>query len=158
MFTATQQSFINRPVEEVFDFIADPTNDPRWCPPVLEAEQIEGDGPSAGARYRQRVKPGPIPMTSTLELTEVRRNKFVAWQGSNGMATFHGRYEIEAVDDGTRVTMSSSLQPKGLARLLEPVLRRSSQDVAQEEFEILKQLLEDSVAPAPAGNSAARSR
>lgn len=142
MLTATHEEIIHRPLQEVFDFIADPTNDPLWCPPVLEAEQIAGDGPAQGARYRQIVKPGPFPLTNTMELTEVRPNHFVAWRGSNGMATFHGWYELEAVEGGTRVYMSSSLQPTGIARLLEPILRRAGQNVAREEFENLKQLLE----------------
>ena len=142
MITVTHEETIKRPVEEVFAFIADPTNDPRWCPPVLEAEQITGDGPGKGARYRQTVKPGPKRLTSTMELTEYDPNRCVAWQGGNEMAQFQGRYDVEAVNGSTRITMTSNLAARGLLRLLEPLLLRASRSVAVEEFQNLKQLLE----------------
>jgi len=142
MITITHEETINRPVEEVFAFIADPTNDPRWCPPVLEAEQIAGDGPETGARYRQVVKPGPKRLTSVMEMTEYLPNRRVAWKGGNEMLEFHGRYEVEAVNGGARVVMTSNLAARGILRLLEPLLRRASRDVAVEEFRNLKRLLE----------------
>jgi Polyketide cyclase / dehydrase and lipid transport len=36
---------IERPFAEVFGFVADPRNDPRWCPKVDSVEQIEGEAP-----------------------------------------------------------------------------------------------------------------
>lgn len=93
MITITHEEVIARPGADVFAFIADPTNDPHWCPPVLAAEQIEGNGPEEGARYRQTVKPGPKALTSTMEITEYQPNWRMAWEGSNEMLAFHGRYK-----------------------------------------------------------------
>lgn len=52
MATISVTTEIDRSVDEVFGFVADSTNDPLWCKNVLECEQVEGDGPGAGARYR----------------------------------------------------------------------------------------------------------
>jgi len=41
---------IDRPLDEVFMFVADSRNDPQWCPRVTRCEQRRGDGPVAGAR------------------------------------------------------------------------------------------------------------
>ena len=142
MITITHEETINRPVEDLFAFIADPTNDPRWCPPVLEAEQVAGNGPEEGARYRQIVKPGPKQLTNNMAITEYEPNRRIAWQGSNEMLEFHGRYEVGAVNGGTRVVMTSNLAARGILRLLEPLLSRASRSVAEEEFQNLKQLLE----------------
>lgn len=148
MITITHETIIERPVEEVFAFIADPINDPRWCPPVLQAEQIEGNGPDVGARYRQVVKPGPKKTTNTVAITEYRPNQKMTWKGSNGMMNFAGCYEVESLNGGatTRVFMSSSLEVKGIFRLLKPFLQRASENVAEEEFRNLKQLLESNAA------------
>lgn len=142
MITITHEETINRPVEEVFAFIADPTNDPRWCPPVLEAEQVTGNGPEKGARFRQIVKPGPKKLTNSMEITAYQPNRRIAWQGSNEMLEFHGWYEVEADNGGARVAMTSRLEARGIFRLLEPFLGRASRSVAVEEFKNLKQLLE----------------
>ena len=46
---------INRPVEEVFDFVADERNEPRHNPQMIRAEQIS-DGPiGLGTRFRAEV-------------------------------------------------------------------------------------------------------
>lgn len=144
MITNNHEAIIERPVEEVFTFIADPVNDPRWCPPVLQAEQIDGNGPAVGARYRQVVKPGPKKLTNTVALTAYQPNQSVTWKGSNGMMDFQGCYEVESLNGGasTRVFMSSNLELKGIFRLLKPFLQRASESMAEEEFQNLKQLLE----------------
>jgi uncharacterized membrane protein len=148
MFTVNHEETIERPVEEVFAFIADVENEPHWCPPVLESSQVEGDGPQKGAVYRQIVKPGPKKLTNKVEITEYEAGERMAWQGSNEMADFHGWYEVEPVNDGTRVVMSSSLAAKGLMRLLEPFIRRAAEGVTEEEFQTLKRLLENGEADA----------
>ena len=42
---------IRRPLAEVFEYVADCTNDPRWCKKVESVRQVEGEGPGPGARY-----------------------------------------------------------------------------------------------------------
>lgn len=42
---------IARTVDEVFAFVSDPRNDPRWCPTVRSVEQVQGDGPGVGSAY-----------------------------------------------------------------------------------------------------------
>jgi uncharacterized protein YndB with AHSA1/START domain len=47
---------INRPVETVFDFIADARNEPRYNSHILQAEKIS-DGPiGAGTRFRNETR------------------------------------------------------------------------------------------------------
>ncbi len=51
---------IDRHIEDVFAFVADPLNDPRWCAKVLTVEQIEGTGPGPNARYEVLHRPLPL--------------------------------------------------------------------------------------------------
>lgn len=49
---------IERPVEEVFDFVADPRNEPIYNPRMLQSEKIT-DGPiGVGTRFRARARSG----------------------------------------------------------------------------------------------------
>jgi hypothetical protein len=50
---------IARYADEVFAFVADARNDPRWCPKVRSVALMSGDGPGAGARYAVVHKPVP---------------------------------------------------------------------------------------------------
>jgi hypothetical protein len=64
--------------------------DVHCCPPVLEAEQIAGNGLGKGARFRQVVKPGPKDLTNIMEIVAYEPDRCMAGQGSNEMAEFHG--------------------------------------------------------------------
>ncbi|HSC74125.1 MAG TPA: SRPBCC family protein [Gaiellaceae bacterium] len=53
---------INRPRPEVFAFVADHENDPRWRSGVVDIKRASGEG--QGAIYTQGVK-GPMAAAST---------------------------------------------------------------------------------------------
>jgi polyketide cyclase/dehydrase/lipid transport protein len=62
MPSAQKTVLINRPAGEVFAFIADGGNDPKWRPDVIDIAHVPGTGTGLGARYRQGVK-GPASRT-----------------------------------------------------------------------------------------------
>ena len=69
-FEAT--TVIDRPVEEVFDFLADGTNDPKFSPRVLEIAKAT-DGPvGAGTVYKSTVKDAGVKTQREFEITEQR--------------------------------------------------------------------------------------
>ena len=45
---------IDRPAEEVFDFVADERNEPRYNPKMRRAEQISMDPSASGRASRRR--------------------------------------------------------------------------------------------------------
>lgn len=141
MITAQAEVTIDRPVEEVYDFLADATNDPRWCPPVQDCRRV-GDRGSATARFEATVKPGPKRMTNTFEISTGARPDRIDWTGSNNMADFDGYYELTETSAGTHVKMVSNLDVHGPMRLLTPIMAVMSRRNADEQFDRLKAILE----------------
>ena len=47
---------IDRPIEEVFDFLADGENDPKFSPRVLEIKKTTDGPPGVGTVYASTVK------------------------------------------------------------------------------------------------------
>ena len=43
---------IERPVQDVYDFVVDARNDPEWCHKVQSVELVGRDAPGPGARFR----------------------------------------------------------------------------------------------------------
>jgi uncharacterized protein YndB with AHSA1/START domain len=69
---------ISRPVEEVFDFVADERNEPRYNPRMLSAEKTS-DGPvGAGTRFRTELKTMGRPMPMVVEFTGYERPRRLA--------------------------------------------------------------------------------
>lgn len=105
---------IARPPEEVFAFLADARNDPRWCGTVVACEQRAGEGPGLGARYEARHKPTPFhpTMPRAIEIVEYDPPRRLRWRQEDGNGVFHITYEVEPTAQGTRFTQQDSIDWK----------------------------------------------
>src|ERR1043166_9382389 len=59
---------IERPVEEVFDFVADARNEPRYNPRMLRAEKLTPGPIGLGTRFRDEVRSVGRPAEVTIEV------------------------------------------------------------------------------------------
>jgi uncharacterized protein YndB with AHSA1/START domain len=138
---------IDRPVDEVFAFVSDPTGDPHWCPKVQSVSPLGGDGgPGPGARYAVVHKPVPLRPARRLEMSCVAWDppRRLEWREDDGTDVFVVSYELEPVRDGaaTRFTQRSNAEI-GAPRLLHPLFRHGiGRDVAG-QLRRLKRLLEE---------------
>jgi uncharacterized protein YndB with AHSA1/START domain len=136
---------IARPPEEVFAFLADARNDPRWCASVLACEQQAGEGPGPQARYLARHKPTPFHrvMPRSLEVVEYDPPRLLRWRQEDGNGVFHIAYELAATGSGTRFAQRDRIDwkvPAPVGRLAERIFVRRH---IGEQMETLKGLLEE---------------
>jgi uncharacterized protein YndB with AHSA1/START domain len=131
---------IARSPEDVFDFLAAGQNNPLWRPGVVDISHVSGD--ALGALWRQGVKgPGGMRVSADYEITEYSRPSVLAFRAVAGPARPEGRYSLEPVGGGTRLSFALSWVPKGLARLMTtPVQKTMEAEVGQ--LETLKAVLE----------------
>jgi uncharacterized membrane protein len=133
---------IARPVQDVFGYLADARNDPTWCPKVLSVEQIEGDEPGPGARYR--VTHRPIPFRPAREMDHTCLSWMpptrIQWREDDGTDVLDVTYMLEDLDGATRLTQHSDVD-LGAPRVLHPVMRAGiGHDVASQLKTLRKQL------------------
>ncbi|MEA2418398.1 MAG: hypothetical protein QOE60_604, partial [Thermoleophilaceae bacterium] len=70
---------IDRPIEEVFAFLADGTNDPKFSPRVLEIAKTT-DGPTGvGTVYASTVKDGGVKTKREFKITEFEPPTRIRW-------------------------------------------------------------------------------
>ncbi|MDP9093389.1 MAG: SRPBCC family protein [Actinomycetota bacterium] len=112
---------IERPIEDVFDYLAAGTNDPKFSPRVLEIRK-EPDGPSRlGRIFVSRVKDAGMSTDRRFELTVFGRPTTIRWsERSKNMVTVpEGGYDLEAVGDSqTKVTIFNSFAGHGLGKVI----------------------------------------
>ena len=128
---------IDRPAQEVFDYLADGEKMPRWMKEFTSVEKIS-DGPiGEGTEFRYHDKRGT---DSTYELAEFQPPNRIAWHGATvkmplGTVTPDGYYDIHEHDGHTHVEMHMQPRLNGLAKLMGPMMsmgmRRSSKGYAQ---------------------------
>ena len=144
MFEVEASVVINRQIEEVFAFVADNENDPKWCVPVLDTTRIVGDEPGAGARYTFGADAGLMTARGELEIVEFEPPERITWKGISPFSHFEGYYQLKAVEEGTEILIHSSFSNKALFRLLEERMHKQFVENYQKQFQNLKAQLEKS--------------
>ena len=114
---------IDRPANAVFDFVLDGTNNPLWRPAVVDIVRVPGKPSGVGAVYNQGVKgPGGRRIDADYEIVGCKPNELIEFRVITGPARPTGTYRFEAAGDSTRVTFILDFKPKGLARLMDPMI------------------------------------
>lgn len=141
MPSATYSVTVNRPASEVFAFVADGEKCVQWRPGVLDIKRVSGDG--AGTRYSQGVK-GPMGrrIAADYEVTVFEPDRRLEFQTLTGPARPHGRYDLEPVDGGTRLTFSLDAQLTGVSKLLMGSAVQKTMDSEVRALDNLKRVLE----------------
>src|SRR4051794_16170525 len=103
MLQASGEVIIARPVEEVFAFLAEGENTMKWRASVTEIQLISGQSGKVGARYRQAMRGPGGNVPADFEITRADPGKLLAFRVTAGPVRPEGRYDFEAVPEGTRV-------------------------------------------------------
>jgi hypothetical protein len=112
---------IGRPIEEVFDFVADERHEPDFNPRMLSAEKLTPGPIGAGTRFTARMR-GPRPVGLTVELTEYDRPRRLGSRTHLSAMDIEGALTFEPGGNGTRMRWAWELEPHGVLRLLRPLL------------------------------------
>jgi uncharacterized protein YndB with AHSA1/START domain len=125
MLNATHETTINQTAAEVYAFLADPMNGPRWRSGILQLSKVSGVG--VGVRYRQEVAgPGGRRVDADIETTALEPNRRSAFRTIAGPVRPEGVFEITEADGGaTRIRFSLSAELRGLKMLMAPLVRRT---------------------------------
>lgn len=142
MIKAEHSAVINRPVNEVFDFVVDPTREPEWQEGVLEAGFSEGSTPGVGAEVFEKRKFMGREMVSKLQVTEFEANKMFVGKVTEGPVKFEVKETFETVDGGTKVTIELHGEPGGFFKLAEGLVQKQLQSQMASDYERAKTLLE----------------
>ena len=141
MPSAQHSTAINRPVGDVFAFVADGTNAMQWRPGVLDIALVSGQG--TGAVYRQGVKgPGGRRIAADYEVTAFELNRRLAFRAIAGPVRPTGEYRFEASGDQTTVTFSLDVTLAGWKALLMGRAVQSTMASEVRNLDALKRLLE----------------
>jgi uncharacterized protein YndB with AHSA1/START domain len=127
---------IARPVEDVFEFVSDARNDPRWCPKV---RSVEG-GPD---RYEVVHAPVPLRPARQMEMTRVESDppRRLVWREDDGTDTFDVTYELEPTATGTRFRQRSDVNVGAVPRFMHPLWKQGiGRDIARQLRELKKVL------------------
>jgi uncharacterized protein YndB with AHSA1/START domain len=112
---------IDRPIEEVFDFLAAGVNDPKFSPRVLEIRQSTDGPPGKGTVFASTVKDAGLKSKREFEYTEFERPTRIRWaeRSKNLVTVPEGGYDLEPAGEGkTKLTYFNELAGHGFGKLI----------------------------------------
>ena len=132
-------TIISRPVEDVFDYVSDPRNEPTWLP---------------GASAVEKTSDGPIGLGSTfvghysragrveLELVEFERPRRVTFRARSKIVAFDDVVELADIAGETHLQAQMTAHPRGVMRLVAPLMARTMRSQFAANWDHLRRALE----------------
>jgi uncharacterized protein YndB with AHSA1/START domain len=143
MIDVTVATTVNRPVDEVFAFVADMENEPRWHTDIVKAERLTDGAVRGGTNYRVQFRPQPMsPSEGTIEIVEFEPNRRMVSRSDMGNMKPELTHVFEAANGGTKVTRRIQIETSGLMKLISPMMKVMVRRRNAEFLDNLKQLLE----------------
>ncbi len=114
---------IERPVEEVFAYVADVANDPAWHTDVVKGRKVS-DGPiGIGSRLQIRIKPFMGVSEGIEEVVGYEPNRLYQVRAEMGPMRPTLTCRFEPVDGRTRLSRRVEIQTSGPLSLLMTLMR-----------------------------------
>ncbi|GGX20510.1 SRPBCC family protein [Streptomyces chartreusis] len=112
---------VDRPVEAVFDYLADGRNDPQFSPRVLKIERVPDSPTAVGTVFRSSVKDAGMKTAREFRITELQAPTKIRWAevSKNIVTASEGGYDLEPLGEGrTQVRIHNVLEGHGIGKLL----------------------------------------
>ena len=132
---------IERPIEEVFAFAADPNNNPLWQSFSLETQSVSEV--EVGTTFNNVIKFLGRRIETTLEVVESEPPLRQCVRVTSGPIPASGCFVFEPADGGsTRFTYTLEAEVGGFFKLAEPLVGRAARRQTETDMATLKDLLE----------------
>ena len=133
---------IDRPIDVVFDYVADQSNEPRYNPRMVRAEKITPGPVGKGTRFRSAVASMGRTAEMLIEITSYDRPHRFASATTMLQADISYTLTFEPAASGTRMRWSGQVRLKKAFKLLGPLIAWRGRHQEQRIWASLKQHLE----------------
>jgi uncharacterized membrane protein len=134
---------IERPIAEVFAVVSDVRNTPRWPARAIEEEPVTPGPLRVGSRRRAVAKFGPLRNENVAEIVEFVRDRRVAMRSVTSGVPFRIAMTFERTGGNTtRVRFTWEFRPRGVMRLIDPLLGAMIRLQFPKDLATLKGLME----------------
>lgn len=147
---ADARTRIERPVADVFSFISNPNNEPRWHDDILrvrrgpgaDAEGVPKDSYAQGSKWTWTARFMGREAEGTVEVTTVEPNRRIEFTTRTGPVLPIATCLLEPTDGGTLFTRRVEIPLQETYRLAKPLLQRMATKGQQRYVTNLKNILE----------------
>jgi uncharacterized protein YndB with AHSA1/START domain len=132
---------VERPAEQVFDYVSEPENFPHWNSAVQAVRRTSGEGDAGSTYLIERDLPGG-PAENELEILALSRPTQFDMRTTSGPTPFTYQYRFVSDDGATEVQLAAEVELSGVAGALGPLASRVVKRGVDANFATLKGILE----------------
>ena len=140
---------IERPLEQVFDYLSDLRNMTDWAQGIVEAEQLTPQTLGPGTVYQIVGLLAGRRLTSTIKIVQYEPRRMYTSVSGMGPVVFEDRWEFTSKGASTQVRQVSDIYARGLLAPLGVLAAKLLGKRIADDLRRAKHLLETSVPPQP---------
>ena len=142
----TVSVFINRPLQDVFDFLSEPANLSKWNSNFASAEWASSDAPGLGSTYKVLAKMSGGKNEGLFEITQWDPPQRYSYKSLSSLP-----FPIESIEsavtfaqkeNGTQITFESQFGLVGILKFAEGMFSKLATKGDGDNFDTAKRLLE----------------
>lgn len=137
-------TFIYRPLTQVFAFVATPENDFHWQYGTLMSTKISKGEMSLGTLFRVVGYFLGRRIESVYEVIDFEPNKMYGFKSLSGPTDSYTLYTFEVIKGSTRINLSIQMSPGALLKSNDMTIESKVKKQSRENLALLKEVLETS--------------
>ena len=142
MINLDLSALIDRPVKDVFAFVANPNNMSKWNSVVLSLEQITPGAVGAGTKFKSVGEMMGRRIEGEMQVIAYEPDTKCGFQVNAGPMQVNMLLTFKTVGTGTKISLNAQGNPAGFFKLAEGVMTGRVKSMMEENLARLKSVLE----------------
>jgi uncharacterized protein YndB with AHSA1/START domain len=135
-------TLVDRPIEDVFAFLSNPLNLPKWQAMIAKIEQIVPGAIGLGSKFNVQAAMLGRAMEGVMEITSYEPPTKFSFTNKAGPMEIAVTVTLKSVGTGTKVTINPQGNPAGVFKLAEGPLTHQLKGQMEANLAKLKSILE----------------
>ena len=135
-------TLVDKPIKDVFAFIGNPNNMPKWNTTVMGVEQITPGEVGVGTKFKSVGEMMGRRIEGEMQVTAYEPDTKFGVQMNAGPMQVNMMVSFETVGTGTKISLNAQGNPAGFFKLAEPVMAGRVKAMMEENIASLKSQLE----------------
>jgi len=135
-------TLIDKPIKDVFAFVANPNNMPKWNSAVASLEQITPGAVGVGSKFKSKAELMGRSIEGEMQVIAYEPDTKCGFQVHAGPMQVNLTLSFKTVGTGTKISLNAQGNPAGFFKLAEGVMAGRVKSMMEENLARLKTQLE----------------
>jgi carbon monoxide dehydrogenase subunit G len=145
MITLDLSTLVDRPLPEIFEFLSNPLNLPKWQKMVASIEQISPGAPAVGTKYKVAAEVMGRKIDGQMRITAFEPPHKVGFVNQAGPMRVEITVTLKPVGSGAKIALHAEGNPAGVFALAEGMLAGKIKSEMEANLARLKAVLESKI-------------